>query len=407
MKKNMGLEDKAFLLLLILVTIAFGMVLKPFFSAILWAVLLVILFIPMHRKILKFMGERRILAALTTLLVVNLIFIIPLALIVTALGVEANAFYERIQSGNLDVQTVTDQVTQKFPFVETAAGWFNLDLSNIESQINEAGLKASQFIAKQAVSVGQNTFTFSLNLVLTGYLAFFLLIDHQRLIRILIWVLPLGDDRERMLFRKFTEVSRATIKGNLVVGAVQGTLGGLIFWILGIQGPFLWGVVMAFLSLLPAVGAALIWAPTAIFLALSDQVVPAIILALYGFFVIGMADNVLRPILVGRDTKLPDYIVLLSTLGGLALFGINGFVIGPVIAALFIAFWQIFTIEFNDSAADTFDEQELITEAEAKAEDHGHEGTHLDAAPLDAELEPLDHEPDRSSDRQGAPKPPL
>jgi predicted PurR-regulated permease PerM len=172
----------------------------------------------------------------------------------------------------------------------------------------------------------------------------------------------MGDTRERLLFAKFAEVTRATVKGNLVVAIVQGALGGFIFWALGIPAALLWAVVMAFLSLLPAVGAAIIWAPVAAYLLAVGSYVDGIILIAFGAGVIGLVDNLLRPILVGRDTKLPDYLVLLSTLGGMALFGINGFVIGPLIAALFIAFWGIFMREINvehpmdDSSPDTLNE---------------------------------------------------
>jgi predicted PurR-regulated permease PerM len=131
-----------------------------------------------------------------------------------------------------------------------------------------------------------------------------------------------------------------------VVAAIQGALGGLIFWLLGISGAVLWGVVMAVLSLIPMVGAGLVWAPVAIYLFAVGDWVQGTVLAVFGAGVIGLVDNLLRPMLVGRDTKLPDYIVLLSTLGGFVLFGINGFVIGPLIAALFVAVWEIFTREF-------------------------------------------------------------
>ena len=141
---------------------------------------------------------------------------------------------------------------------------------------------------------------------------------------------------------KFTTVIRATVKGNIVVAASQGALGGMIFWILGIQGPVLWGVLMAFLSLLPAVGAGLIWVPVAIYFLATGAVWQGVVLTAFGVFVIGLVDNILRPVLVGKDTKMPDYIVLISTLGGMALFGLTGFVIGPVIAALFMASWDLF-----------------------------------------------------------------
>ena len=135
---------------------------------------------------------------------------------------------------------------------------------------------------------------------------------------------------------------RATVKGNVLVAAAQGALGGLIFWFLGVQAPLLWAVLMAFLSLLPAVGAALVWAPVAIYFLVTGAIWQGVVLIAFGVLVIGLVDNVLRPILVGKDTKMPDYVVLLSTLGGMALFGLNGFVIGPVIAALFIAAWDLF-----------------------------------------------------------------
>jgi predicted PurR-regulated permease PerM len=151
------------------------------------------------------------------------------------------------------------------------------------------------------------------------------------------------------MFDKFAEVSRATIKGTMVVGLVQGFLGGLIFSILGIQGAVFWGVVMVILSVLPAVGTGLIWGPAAIFLIVSGEWVNGLILVAFGVLVIGLVDNLLRPILVGRDTKMPDYLILFSTLGGLGLFGITGFVLGPVIAALFLVVWQMY--EEDPSAA--------------------------------------------------------
>lgn len=119
-------------------------------------------------------------------------------------------------------------------------------------------------------------------------------------------------------------------------------LGGLIFWFLEIPSPLLWAVLMALLSLLPAVGAAIVWGPVALYFLLSGAIWQGVLLGLYGVFVIGLVDNVLRPILVGKDTRMPDYLILISTLGGLAIFGLNGFVIGPLIAALFISSWDLF-----------------------------------------------------------------
>ena len=154
--------------------------------------------------------------------------------------------------------------------------------------------------------------------------------------------IPLRPEQQHDLFEKFTVVIRATVKGNIVVPLVQGALGGLIFWILGIHAALLWAVLMAVLSLLPAVGTALVWLPVAVYLMATGAVWRGVILVAYGVLVIGLVDNVLRPVLVGKDTKIPDYVVLVSTLGGLAIFGFNGFVIGPVIAAMFMAAWDLF-----------------------------------------------------------------
>ena len=144
------------------------------------------------------------------------------------------------------------------------------------------------------------------------------------------------------------------MKGNILVAIVQGTLGGLAFWVLGVHAPILWGVVMAFLSLLPAIGAALIWGPVAFYLLATGQIWQGIALIVFCSVVIGLIDNVLRPILVGKDTKLPDYVVLISTLGGLAVIGLNGFVIGPLIAAMFVSGWKLLATEHGriDAADD-------------------------------------------------------
>jgi predicted PurR-regulated permease PerM len=154
--------------------------------------------------------------------------------------------------------------------------------------------------------------------------------------------IPLGETYKQHLLTKFTMVVKATVKGNIAVAVVQGALGGFIFWVLGLQGALLWGVLMAVLSLLPAVGAGLIWGPVAIYFLATGAIWQAAVLTAFGAIVIGLADNILRPQLVGKDLKLPDYVVLISTLGGLSLFGLNGFVIGPMIAALFIAAWSLF-----------------------------------------------------------------
>jgi predicted PurR-regulated permease PerM len=340
-----SLEDRTLLLLVIAVSLAFAWILWPFFSAVLWATVLAIVFAPLYRRILRSIGKHPNLAALATLLIVVTLVILPLSLTATSLVQEATNLYDRIQSGELNLGTVFQQLRDALPAWVTnlldRSGLTNLGA--VQERLSDALKKGSQFIAAQALNIGQGAADFVLGLLVMLYLLFFLLRDGSALSKRIQDAIPLPPKQERDLFSKFTTVIRATIKGSILVAALQGALGGLIFWVLGLPAPVLWGVVMGLLALLPAVGAALIWVPAAIYLLVTGSVWQGVVLLMFGAFVIGLVDNILRPLLVGKDTKMPDYVVLISTLGGLATFGLNGFVIGPVIAAMFIAAWDIFS----------------------------------------------------------------
>lgn len=341
------LEIRAFLLFLILVTLGFFWVLKPFFGAIFWACAITVIFYPVNQRLLRKMKGRRNTTALITLLLCILIVVLPVIFIISSVIAEGMTLYDKLQSGEINPAVYIDRVRSAFPLLEQTLGRFNIELDKLKDGATDAVITSGKFLAQHTLSIGQNAFGFLINLALMLYMTFFFLRDGDKLVNLMIRALPLGDERERQLFTKFAEVTRATIKGNLVVAIIQGALGGLIFWILGIQAAILWGVLMAILSLLPAIGASLVWLPFALYLLASDQVANGLILIAFGAGVIGLVDNILRPILVGRDTRMPDYLILLTTLGGIALFGISGFVIGPVIAALFIAFWGIFMREFQ------------------------------------------------------------
>jgi predicted PurR-regulated permease PerM len=222
--------------------------------------------------------------------------------------------------------------------------------------------QVGQALAPRAINIGQNTLQFLVSVGVMLYLLYFLLRDGSTLAGAISRAIPLADEQKHHLLRKFVTVIKATVKGNIAVAVTQGALGGLILWLLGIQGVLLWSVVMAFLSLLPAVGAGLIWGPIALYFLATGAIWQGIVLIAYGVFVIGLVDNVLRPILVGKDTKLPDYVVLITTIGGLTLFGLNGFIIGPLIAALFVAAWDLFASPERVRA-------EAVLEAELEAEE--------------------------------------
>ncbi len=339
------LQQKAFLLLLIVVTLAFGWILLPFYGAVFWGSVLAIIFAPFYRRLLVLMHQRQNLAALTTLLLSLVIVILPFTLIATSLLQEGVVVYQRIRSGELNFGTYFQQVMSALPpwMVSFLDSIGLTNISELKDMLSNGALQGSQLIATEALNIGQNTFEFIISFGIMLYLLFFLLRDGAILSARIKQAIPLSMEHKRHLLSKFTTVVRATVKGNIAVAVLQGTLGGMIFSFLGIQGALLWGSVMAFLSLLPAVGAGLIWAPVAIYFLFTGAIWQGVTLIAFGVFVIGLVDNLLRPILVGKDTQIPDYVVLISTLGGMVLFGLNGFVIGPVIAALFIAAWDLFT----------------------------------------------------------------
>lgn len=347
---NIEMEKRAFLWLLLLVSLAFVWVLKPFFGPIFWACAIAIIFSPVHQRLLPRLKHRANLTALLTLLISLIIVILPVIVITMSVVSQGISLYEQLDAGNINLEKIVTEISSRFPFLEDLLLRFNIQLDDLQENVTAAALASGKFLAERSLNIGQNAFQFILNFGVMIYLTYFMLRDGHRILDLLMQALPLGDDRERLLFGKFVEVTRATVKGNIVIAIIQGALGGLIFWFLDIPAPVLWGVVMAIVSLIPAVGAALIWAPVAIYLFAAGDYIDGIILTAVGTLVIGLVDNILRPILVGRDTKLPDYIVLLSTLGGIALFGINGFVMGPLVAALFVASWGIFVREFNPSA---------------------------------------------------------
>jgi predicted PurR-regulated permease PerM len=340
------LQDRIFLFLVVAVSVAFAWILWPFFGAVFWAMGFAIVFAPLHRRLIAALRGRRTLAALLTVLSILLIVILPAAVIAASLVREAIGVYARIQSGDLDFVKMFREVGAALP--AWATDWLQrlglTDLGDLQDRLAEGLSKSFQFVATRAYSIGQNTFAFVVSFFVMLYVLFFLLRDGGALLVRIRDALPLEEPVKLELAGKFTTVIRATVKGNVVVAIAQGALGGLIFFLLGINAALLWAVVMSFLSLLPAVGSALVWFPAAIYLLATGSTWQGIVLVAYGVLVIGLVDNVLRPILVGKDTKLPDYVVLVSTLGGMAVFGLSGFVIGPVIAAMFIAVWHIVAV---------------------------------------------------------------
>ena len=348
-----NLERTAFLILLVIVSVAFALLLQGFVIALFWAVAFAILFDPLAMALKQRIGQRHGLVAVLTVLIVMLAVVIPVMGLGIAVIGETARYIELVDSREIHFRELNSLVVDVVPaeWLKIAAT-YGFELSKINETLSSIALVSGQWVASNAVRAGQGTLNFALSLFLMVYLLYFFLRDGPIIIERLVQVLPLGDARERALFSRFAQVVRATVKGTFIIGAVQGLIGGVTFALLGIDGAILWGVLMALLSLLPAIGAALVWVPAAIMLFVGEQYIDGGILVFVGVFVIGLSDNLLRPLLVGRDTRMPDYLILLATLGGLGSFGMSGLVIGPLIAALFITLWEMFEASFMGADPD-------------------------------------------------------
>ncbi len=289
---------------------------KPFLSPLIWSCIIAILFHPLHSFFLKKFKNRKNTAALATILFVLLIIVLPAVLIATTLVNQGVDFYKQLESQEVDPRQFIDRLIQLFPQAEHFLAKFNIDPDDLKEQFAKFSINSAEFISKNIFSFGQNTLQFFVNLALFSYVSFFFIKDGPLISERILNSIPLSAERSQLLLCKFREVTRATIKGNFVIAGIQGTLGGIIFAVLGL--------------------------PAALIFIVSGELIKGIVLIAFGVLIIGLIDNILRPILIGKDTKLPDYLVLLSTLGGLTLLGINGFVLGPLVAALFVTMWCLF-----------------------------------------------------------------
>jgi predicted PurR-regulated permease PerM len=318
---------------------------RAFVWPVFWAAVLAVLFHGIHARLLAACRGRAAPAAVLSMLAVVVFVVLPFALVAGAIGRQGLLLYRGIAAGEINVQGPIDMLERSLPAVSGFLARYGVDLDQLRVSVQDLAASATRIVATYALGVGQDALWVMVLFALMLYLLFFFFRDGERIVARMTHVLPLGEARRTRLLLKFTEVVRATVKGNLIVAAAQGGLLTLLFWIVGIQTAVFWGVVTAVLSLLPAVGASFVWVPGAIILLATGQIWQGLVVFLGGV-AITAAENVLRPIVIGRDTRMPDYLILVSTLGGIMVFGLAGFVAGPVIAALFLVLWELFAEEY-------------------------------------------------------------
>lgn len=336
--------NKTFLALVGLVTLAFAWVLWPLFGALFWGLTLAIVFAPLHATVLTRLGGRRNLAAVTMIFGLLVGVILPMLLIIAAVVQEASALVAAISSGAVDLQGIAQQALAELPLWARGLvqGLIPKDLLGLQHSLV---VSVSLWLGANVplvFSIGQSTAGLVIGLGVTLYLVFFLFRDGESLTKHFTSAIPMPPEVRADLLSTFTTVVRATVQGDIMVALLQGALGGFGFWVLGVHAVLLWTVLMSILALLPVFGAALVWAPVAVYFMATGHVVEGLGLLIYGTLVISLVDNLVRPYLVGKATRIPDFVVLLSTIGGIASFGVQGFITGPVVAAMFIAVWRTF-----------------------------------------------------------------
>jgi len=334
-------------LVVIGISAMFLRMLMPFLQAIFLAALFAALFTPLYRKLLAHVGHRKPLAAGLTLIVVLLFVGVPLAIIFVAVLTQALDVAETARPWVQDQLATPGALTgwlEALPFYERIEPYRELALSRIGEL---AGTLSGVLInLLQSATVGTVSALFSLLIIF--YTMFFFLMDGDRLLYLVLYYLPLNDEDETQLLNRFVSVTRATLRGTAVIGVLQGALAGLALYVAGVPSALFWAVVMMFLSVVPGIGAALVWMPAVIWLVVNGEPVTAMAVAAFCSIIVGTLDNVLRPRLVGNDAQLHDLMIFFSTLGGLLLFGFTGFIIGPIIAALFVTVWELYGEEFRD-----------------------------------------------------------
>jgi predicted PurR-regulated permease PerM len=354
------LQHASFLLILAVVSLLMAVIMWPFAQPLLWAALAAIMFQPLYRWMLRKFGGRRNAAASASLLVIFFAVLVPALWLGTLVVQEALILVSTLQQQPLDLTITFDRVYSMLPQMAQEAidrsGW--ADMANVQKKLEGVLAQSAGMIASQAVSIGSGALGFLLSFSVGLYVMFFLLRDGERIGRTVLRTIPVERSISERLAERFLGIVRATIKGSGVVGVVQGVMGGITFLIVGLESALFFGVLMTIFALVPVIGAGAVYIPVGLWLLVAGEVWQGVFVLVVGFFVISSADNVLRPILVGRDTGIPDWIILVTTLGGISFLGFSGIVLGPLVAGLFLASWSILR-EYRDEDARAAEEEEI------------------------------------------------
>ena len=330
-------STNAYYLLLALITALFVSIIFNFAAPILWSIVVSIIFYPLYEKLLL-MTNKKSLSSMLSLILILLLVIMPSIAVLGLIGNELINFIN--SSENYSFEQYFQMIPNESAINQLIA-WSGLSINDLIEKADDFLISASKMLYQSVSTISANVINFFVSLFIFVYLTFFFLRDGEKILQHCMDAFPMKNEDESYLLDQFQKTTRATIKGTVMVALAQGFLGYLTLLLIGINGALIWGAVMALLSIVPAVGTVLVWLPIALVLFLNGEIMDASLLIFSGVFIIGMIDNLLRPILIGKETKMPDYLILLTTIGGISIFGITGFIVGPIIASLFISIWSL------------------------------------------------------------------
>ncbi len=341
-----------FLLIVLIITAVFFInMIKFFILPVFLAVVFTGLFYPLYRLILKITGNRASISAFLCCFVIILGILIPVYVIGDLVAREAIELYESAEDGVRDfIGSIESGDAQWFASVADSriVRLFGLDKINWQATIEDIIKNSASLLGSVINKATRETFLLVVHVFILLFAMYYFFRDGERILKWVKYLSPLDERYEDEFIKKFGSMSRATIKGVLVIAVIKGVLGGLTFWIFGITGPILWGVVMVILSIIPLVGVWLVMIPAGIFMMVMGDVWQGVAVILIGAVFIGNIDNILNPILVGRDTGMHELLIFLSTIGGLSVFGIMGFLVGPMIASMLMTLLHVYSIEFKE-----------------------------------------------------------
>lgn len=359
MPTNKDRFRKSFLLgLVVVASLAFAWMLQAFLMTILLAAIFSGLVYPVYARLVAALNGRKSLASAITLVGIVLLVVLPLIALLTVVinqAIRVTGSIQPVVERLINEPSYLDQQLARLPALQRLTPYRDQIVARAGDALNTVG---AFFIASVSEAT-RMTVTFVFHFFIILYTTFFLLIDGPAMLDAMLGYLPLRPRDAARMKERFVSITRATVKGTIVIGIIQGVMSGIAFWAVGIPDVLFWTVMMIVLSILPLIGAALVWVPACLFLVVAGSLGRAMLLAAFCSLIVGSVDNVLRPRLVGQDTKMHDLMILFSTLGGIVVFGPLGFIIGPILAGVFITAWQLFGVAYHDVLDDTTDNDSL------------------------------------------------